>query len=682
MKSIRICSLFESSVTTIQRRVLLLTLILFISLSVNAQKSALYAINDPNQSGKVLLKWYSSEFLYNEGVNLYRKPSDGIVWEKVNKSPIFTSNDFSPTAVNYPDDDIRFLEEVILDSASSIAQLQETFLFVNVLFKSIQSKEYAEFLGIYFEDANAIEGKRYTYRVNKIKGDREFSIAESKPIVAGKFFPDHSIEEIDIYQEGQKLKFDWKMDEDRFYAVNIYKTEGANDTTYEQINDKPIIISEVQDSLGRFGYPTPKFSLDSLEEHQVYSFQVRGLGFFNEELASTEAFRFSFEDNVPPASPIGLVSEYDSLTVKLQWVNRYTEDVEGLRIYKSNNSEGPYQVVNEVLLDSTVNSFVDEAKINGSFYYKVATVDFSGNEGLSEYSFVKVPDVFPPATPTGLIIKSDTGRMHLTWNHNTESDLWGYLLFRTTSSNVEGDYLLLNTDPIDSNEYIQKLPINVKNDFFYKIVAVDTTYNRSGYSDFAKASLPDVLGPETPFIKNIRTINNKLVVEWVKNIDNDLKNYVLERRDTVSSEEYSVLSNALSRDQDSFTDSSAKEGIWYQYRLLAQDSAGNFSNPSAVAIASLPIKTSPIKISNLEVNHKKKKKINTLTWDIGSQEYVGIVVYRGASREALKPLSGMLKDQQFKDYNLGNGTKWHYQVRVFAESGDVSKSEVLTWKKN
>jgi fibronectin type 3 domain-containing protein len=75
-----------------------------------------------------------------------------------------------------------------------------------------------------------------------------------------------------------------------------------------------------------------------------------------------------------------------------------------------------------------------------TYYYKVTAVDTSGNESQpSVQASAKTSegsgDTTPPAVPTGLTATAvSSSSINLDWADNTDSDLAGYKVYRSTTS--------------------------------------------------------------------------------------------------------------------------------------------------------------------------------------------------------------------------------------------------------
>lgn len=92
------------------------------------------------------------------------------------------------------------------------------------------------------------------------------------------------------------------------------------------------------------------------------------------------------------------------------------------------------------------------------------------------------PDSTAPAAPSNLMGISDSDLVELNWDGNSESDLAGYNIYRSTTSG--GPYTKLNSEITDRSEYDDTDVVNGTT-YFYVVTAVDIHLNESNYSDEA-----------------------------------------------------------------------------------------------------------------------------------------------------------------------------------------------------
>jgi hypothetical protein len=102
-----------------------------------------------------------------------------------------------------------------------------------------------------------------------------------------------------------------------------------------------------------------------------------------------------------------------------------------------------------------------------------------------DFGAVTPPDTTPPAAPTGLTATAGKRKITLNWTANTEPDLAGYNVYRSSSST--GTYTKLNTSLVTANTYTNS-SLTSGTTWFYRVTAVDTSNNESAVSNTASAT--------------------------------------------------------------------------------------------------------------------------------------------------------------------------------------------------
>ncbi|WP_421875091.1 fibronectin type III domain-containing protein [Marinoscillum sp.] len=664
----------------ISKLLLLLILSVCASFEVFAQApSYVFVRNAPasTRSNPVIqVKWFSEDILNPEGFNLYRRELGESNWTRLNSVPL--TKGVMPAAIKAADEELDFLVDVVNQAPED---LKEEFLFMNLLLKSFESNQLANFLGIFYNDTGVRYGTSYQYRVGVIRGADETYLTPSRSIESADYGPLAPIEGIEVFQEKKTIVLNWEQNEQSFYAVNIYAVAGTGDTLF--LNKEPVILSMVPDSTGNYDYPDPMFKASGFEELETYSFYLKGVDYFGELTEPSKSVSIQFDDTTPPPLPSNVRGRADSLRVRLIWNQEMVPDFKGFNIFRSTKSTGPFEKVNSNILAAETREFREKLEIPGPYYYAVEAVDHSNNQIRSVPAFVEAQDVFPPAKPQGLTIKADTGKMVLTWKMNQEKDLLGYYIYRTVDSDNRKNYVLMNGDPIDTNAYIQVLPKVVKNDFFYYVVAVDTSFNRSPDSDFATAVLPDVTPPEQPFIESVDYTEEGIQLTWTGNVETDLAGYHILRSDSTGGRGQQVNVDALPIFSTRYLDRSASPNQEYFYSVVAFDKAGNISSNLNPTQAYWYQNFEVTEELELKIKSKRRNKTNKLEWDpLESNMVKGYIVFRGPSERVVKPLTGVLREKFTFTDKVERDQDYFYQVRAYTQTGQVIASDIIETRIN
>jgi hypothetical protein len=128
--------------------------------------------------------------------------------------------------------------------------------------------------------------------------------------------------------------------------------------------------------------------------------------------------------------------------------------------------------------------------IHDTWDYNVHTMTWGGSySGMQHYAVTIVQleasgDTTPPAPPAGLAATGRDGAVDLVWTANSEPDLAGYTVYRSTSSG--GPYTALTASLLSDPSYTDT---SVANGiwYYYVVTASDASDNESGYSDEAEA---------------------------------------------------------------------------------------------------------------------------------------------------------------------------------------------------
>lgn len=629
----------------------------------------------------IRIKWYSKALLYPEGINLYKKEGAATTWEKVNKSPI-KKGDYKPTSQEIKQD--KEIDDYIelINSATQLDGVTRLAIYV----KSFKSEAFSRYLGIEYLDNEVISGTSVQYKVSIIQNGIETELGISKPIIAGVFTEVLPPQKIEITAKNKKTIIKWLPETSRYYGVDIYRMFDSIGSDRIKVNQDPIMISKTKNKKGEYEYPSQFYIEEKLKEDTTYYYSFKAIDFFGEESEFAAPVNVFVKDLNAPVPPIFKGKEVNVKSVKLNWSKLlYEKDFTGYNLYRAKGAEKEYTKVNEKLLVKADTQFVDLVQNYGTYRYVIAAVDRSGNEGVTEEIPIETIDEEPPSIPTGLVIVADTGKIVLRWKKNEEKDIWGYLVYQTVNKNTKDDaYVLITPTPLLTNEFKQELAKNSKNKFLYKVLAIDSTYNKSALSAFAETTLPDVIAPVEPFIFNLSLDNKRnIVIEFFKNTELDLKGYELYRRwnnkDSVEMLE-KINVDIIPNNATKYIDRTFEnEGI-VKYYLIALDSTNNRSQKSNVVKLNIRKEENILdyEIKKFDVKQTKQPNSWTLKWKINKEQDIFYVVYtKQEGDENFEPQTKNLTETKFV-LNIKNATKTLVQVRAYNTGGLVAKSEIKT----
>lgn len=116
-------------------------------------------------------------------------------------------------------------------------------------------------------------------------------------------------------------------------------------------------------------------------------------------LAGCEGDTLNGPDLQAPATPRGVYSVTGDHSVKIVWLGSDEQDLDGYRVWRSMNVDGPYHVIAEITVsDLPVRlEYTDHDVQNGeTYFYAVSSFDYAGNESELSYE-----DVFDTPRPAG-----------------------------------------------------------------------------------------------------------------------------------------------------------------------------------------------------------------------------------------------------------------------------------------
>ena len=274
----------------------------------------------------------------------------------------------------------------------------------------------------------------------------------------------------------------------------------------------------------------------------------------------------------------------------------------------------------------------------------------------------------PPAAPTGLVAVAGEAQVQLTWNNNTESDLDGYDVHRSTTAG--GPYNRINTAILLSPAFTD-FTVSNGNTYYYVVTAINLAGTSSALSNEVSATPMDTTAPAAPSMLGATAGDGSVALDWADNTEPDLAGYDIKRATSSAGPFVQINSGTLTTSD--YVDGSVTNGVTYYYVVTAQDNVGNTSPESASASATPFDSTPPGAPTGLTAVAGDAEV--QLDWaDNGEPDLAGYNVYRSLSSGtgfALingSPLTGSV----LLDTAVSNGTTYFYFVTAVDGAGNES----------
>ena len=277
-------------------------------------------------------------------------------------------------------------------------------------------------------------------------------------------------------------------------------------------------------------------------------------------------------------------------------------------------------------------------------------------------------DTTPPAAPTGLGASAGDGSVGLDWNNNTEPDLAGYNIYRSTTQGA--GYTKLNGSLLSSSNYTDNSASNGTT-YYYVVTAVDTSTNESDDSTEASATPYDTTPPAAPTGLGASAGDGTVSLNWNDNNESDLAGYNIYRSTTPGSG-YGKLNASLLTSSD-YTDNSVTNGTTYYYVVTAVDANANESVYSDQASATPLDLTAPSAPTGL--TSAVDDRIVWLEWNSNADsDLAGYNVYRSTTSASgyVKLNASLLSSPDYNDTDVTNMTTYYYVVTAVDTSSNES----------
>ena len=124
-----------------------------------------------------------------------------------------------------------------------------------------------------------------------------------------------------------------------------------------------------------------------------------------------------------------------------------------------------------------------------TYYFAIRTIDDAGNKSAISNVARRdwAVDAAPPSAPSGVKARRGAKSVHLEWSPNSEPDLAGYRVYRSTTSG--GPFTIVSPALVTDMRFDDKEPPADATDIYYRVSAVSASGTEGAQSEAVDASM-------------------------------------------------------------------------------------------------------------------------------------------------------------------------------------------------
>ncbi|KAA1425033.1 hypothetical protein FE697_003850 [Mumia zhuanghuii] len=377
-------------------------------------------------------------------------------------------------------------------------------------------------------------------------------------------------------------------------------------------------------------------------------------------------------DRAAPAVPTSLEAVAEDGEVALSWAANPEADLDAYVVVRTGGAGDP----TEIEVDAGVNTYTDTTAANGTTYaYVISARDRAGNVSAASLPVTATPvDATPPATPTGLTAVAGDRVVTLRWDAGTEDDLATYTIYRAVGSRPLAPLATLRRG---ATSYVDTTVIN-DTLYRYAIAATDETANASAVSAEVTGAPTDTTAPAAPAAPTVVAGDREVALTWTASPEPDVAGYRVYRS---LSADVPTTGTGIARllPTPAYTDRDVANGTTYYYAVVAVDTHGNVSAPSASVAATPADQTPPAAPTGLVA--VVVDGLVALDWadstepDLDHYAVYRSVVGTGGPLAGEAPLAEV-DESAYADATVAAGTSYAYQVVAVDASGNASAASL------
>lgn len=553
---------------------------------------------------------------------------------------------------------------------NKVQELESRYSFA--LYAADLSARAAQLSGIGFTDRTVKANEMYLYRIYSLVPEAtrkiQFGFVYAGPKEA-KELPVPRVPEVENVSESSVL-LRWETNALRDVYIGYFLERSEDDgVTFKRLKKVPMSILQSKIGSDGMSYSAQR---DTLVVGRKVLYRIYGVNSFGEAGPPSETLVFTGEAKFEFTPTIVRSDVIDNAKVKLTW--EFPADAPGLKgfeVERSNLVDKGYKPISPVVAPPAPLEFIDQAPA-ATNYYRVVAVSTKGVRNASFPYLVQLADSIPPSAPVGLKASVDsTGTVTLRWAKNTELDLFGYRVFRSSFKNSE--FGQVTVSPLKTEG--MKDTVNIKtlsSKMYYKIAAVDNRFNTSLFSEVVELELPDVIPPVPPVLTGVKARAGGVELTWRSSSSEDVVEHHIYRKQP-HARTWALAKVIGAKDSCCHYFDKIEDDQQYQYTLLAVDKAKLKSAGTKPVMGKALKNLQKPEVTRVQATADRVKKQIRLSWHYEAKDVTRFVIYRAAGAEALslyKTTNGPAR--AYADTGVRMGESYTYRVKALFKDGTES----------
>lgn len=650
---------------------------LTINLCLKAQNKELITFHT---EGKIHLKWIGIQDSEVLAYEVYRK-TEKEDWQKVNKNPI---------EINFESKEIQAIlkhkinlflsifelekpEDFNLSTYQKLMQNQMNWDFLQSM--SIINSEFSKVLALQFVDENIPQNQKVKYLIKYLKNNKIQEYLESEWLETNQVEKLPQMQAFEAIGESNQVLLKWKkekqeIENQKIVGYNLYRSTEILGN-YILVNPLPILPMKIQEKDSLIWGNKEQYLDKYLSNNQIYYYKIKVINAFGIEGKPSKILEVKTQSQEKLLPPSKFKIEQIRNALQFSW-DSVSGNILGYEIYKAIGEKKSFKLVypkSKALLNQN-NTWLDgKIQAGEKYYYFIKTINQAQIAGFSSDTIlIEIPNTKLLAAPKNVQAIGEKGFVKLNWDKNTEANLLGYEIERSSDKNFENRFII-HKSILKENNFIDSLPEYSEIRYGYLVYAIDKNYKRSLPSKMIYTKVKDITAPQKPFIIDLENKNNIIKISWIKNRENDLESYkIYQSKENVNN--FQVIQEI----NNSFAVVKIKESGKYYFAISAKDKSGNESEKSNILSIDVDLEAKPKPPKNGKIKIENNRAI--LTWEASESKNIkGYLITRinlktneTIDLKELKADELTYTDKFFKKY-----LKYHYEIRSINQAWTMSE---------